>query len=86
MNEPYIGAQIQIAEIRNIVEALIKRGGFEKGSWEVKGYILEKIYENDYYDYYDYYGVYDPIWDLANALCSNKEENLNYSCGGQSNC
>ena len=73
MDEPYIDDQVQIEEIWNIVEALLKRGGFEKEPWEVKEHILEEIYENDYYDYY---GVYDPMKDLANVLWSNKEENL----------
>lgn len=73
MNEPYIDDQYQIEEIWKIVEAVIKRGGFDKEPWEVKEYILEEIYENDYYDYY---GVYDPMKDLANAICSNKAENL----------
>lgn len=73
MNEPYIDDQFQIEEIWNIVDALLKRGGFEKEPWEVKEHILEEIYENDYYDYY---GVYDPMKDLANAICSSKKENL----------
>ena len=71
--EPYIDDQIQIEEILKIIEALLKRGEFDKEPWEVKEHILKKIYENDYYDYY---GVYDPMRDLANALCSNREENL----------
>ena len=71
--EPYIDDQMQIEEIWNIVEALLKRGGFDQEPWEVKEHILEEIYENDYYDYY---GVCDPMRDLANAICSNKEENL----------
>lgn len=73
MDEPYIDDQVQIDEIWNIVEALLKRGKFDKEPWEVKEHILEEIYENDYYDYY---GVCDPMRNLANALCSNKEENL----------
>ena len=73
MLEPYIDDQFQIEEIWNIVEALLKRGGFEKEPWEVKQHILEEIYENDYYDYY---GVCDPMRDLANAICSSKAENL----------
>lgn len=73
MLEPYIDDQFQIEEIWNIVEALLKRGGFEKEPWEVKQHILEEIYENDYYDYY---GVCDPMRDLANAICSSKTENL----------
>ncbi len=73
MDEPYIDDQYQIEEIWNIVEALLKRGGFEKEPWEVKEHILKEIYDNDYFDYYD---VYDSMHDLANAICSNREENL----------
>lgn len=72
-DEPYIDDQVQIEEIWDIVEALLKRGGFEKEPWEVKEHILIKIYENDYYDYC---GVFDPMRDLANAICSDKKENL----------
>ena len=35
--------------------------------------MIEEIYENDYYDYY---GISDPMHDLANAICSNRKENL----------
>ena len=35
-DEPYIDDQVQIEEIWNIVESLLKRGGFEKEPWEVK--------------------------------------------------
>lgn len=73
MDEPYIDDQVQIEEIWNIVEALLKRGGFEKEPWEVKEKILVEIYDNDFYDYY---GVYDPMKDLANAICTTREENL----------
>ncbi len=72
-DEPYIDDQVQIEEIWNIVEALLKRGGFEKEPWEVKESILKEIYDNDFYDYY---GVYDPMKDLANAICTTREENL----------
>lgn len=73
MDEPYIDDQFQIEEIWNIVEALLKRGGFDKEPWEVKQHILEEIYENDFFDYY---GVYDPMKDLAGAICSSREENI----------
>lgn len=73
MDEPYIDDQYQIEEIWHIIEALLKRGGFEKEPWEVKKQILKAIYENDYYDYY---GVCDPMKDLADNLCSNQKENL----------
>ena len=73
MDEPYIDDQYQIEEIWNIVEALLKRGGFNKEPWEVKKSILEEIYDNGFYDYY---GVYDPMKDLANAICTSREEIL----------
>ena len=73
MHEPYIDDQFEIEEIWNIIKALLKRGGFEKEPWEIKEHILAEIYENDYYDYY---GVYDPMRDLADAICSDKKENL----------
>ena len=49
MDEPYIDDQYQIEEIWNIVEALLKCGGFDKEPWEVKKSILEEIYDNDFY-------------------------------------
>lgn len=55
------------------MEALLKCGGFEKEPWEVKESILKEIYDNDFYDYY---GVYDTMKDLANAICTTREENL----------
>lgn len=72
-DEPYIDDQVQIDEIWNIVEELLKHAGFEKEPWEVKENILEDIYDNDFYDYY---GIYDPMKDLANAICTTEEENL----------
>ena len=72
-DEPYIDDQVQIEEIWNIVQVLLKRGGFDKEPWEVKESILKEIYDNDFYDYY---GIYDPMKDLANAICTTREENL----------
>ena len=72
-DEPYIDDQNEINEIYEIVEALLKRGRFGEEPWEVKKHILQEIYENDYYEYY---GVYDPMKELANAICSTREENL----------
>lgn len=69
----FIDDQVEIEEIWKIIEALLKRGGFDQEPWEVKKEILEAIYENDYYDYY---GVCDPMRDLENAVCSNREEDL----------
>lgn len=71
--EPYIDDQWQIEEIWNICQALIKRGRFEEEPWDVKEQILRKIYENGLYNEY---GCYDPMNDLAEALCVSDEENL----------
>lgn len=71
--ERYIDDQYEIEEIWNISEALIKRGRFEEEPWKVKEEILTEIYKNDFYDMY---GCYDPMQDLANALCVTREENL----------
>ena len=60
-DEPYIDDQVQIGEIWNIVQALLKRGDFDKEPWEVKESILKEIYDNNFYDYY---GIYDPMKDL----------------------
>ena len=60
-DEPYIDDQVQIGEIWNIVQALLKRGDFDKEPWEVKESILKEIYDNDFYDYY---GIYDSMKDL----------------------
>ena len=60
-DEPYIDDQVQIGEIWNIVQALLKRGDFDKEPWEVKERILKEIYDNNFYDYY---GIYDPMKDL----------------------
>lgn len=73
MDEPYIDDQMEIEEIWKIIEALIKRGGFDMESWETKEEILKQIYEHDFFDYY---GVYDPMKDLSEEICSTREENL----------
>lgn len=73
MDEPYIDDQPEIDEVCDIVEALLKHGGFEKESWEVKKSILKEIYDNELYDCY---GVADPMMDLVNAICTTREENL----------
>ena len=42
--EPYIDDQIQITEIWEIVEELIRQGGLEKEPWDLKEKILQEIY------------------------------------------
>lgn len=45
-------------EIGNIIEALLKRGGFGKEPWEAKEHILRKIYENVLHTFY---GIHDAV-------------------------
>lgn len=71
--ESYIDDQLEIDEIWNISEALIKRGRFDEEPWKIRAEILTEIYENYFYDRY---GCYDPMQDLANAMCTTREENL----------
>lgn len=71
--EKYIDDQFEIEEIWNISEALIKRGRFAEEPWKIRVEILTDIYENYFYDWY---GCYDPMQNLANAMCTTREENL----------
>lgn len=71
--EKYIDDQFEIEEIWEISEALIKRGRFGEEPWKVKEEILTEIYQNEFYDRF---GCYDPMQDLANAICTTREENL----------
>ena len=63
--EPYIDDQLEIDEIWNLCEDMIKSGELKKEKWQVRKRIIGLIVENEYYDYY---GVYDPMHDLMEAL------------------
>ena len=81
--EPYIDDQLEIDEVWEICEALIKRGGLEQEDWQLRRRILKELVENDYYDYYS---CYDPLHDLVEHFCTEPWEYLELadmmeSCG-----
>lgn len=69
--EPYIDDQLEIDEIWNLCDDMIKSGKLQKETWQVRKRIIELIIENEYYDYYS---VYDPMHDLMETLLFNEEE------------
>lgn len=71
--EPYIDDQIQISDIWDICEELIKGGHLREEDWEVREEIIQKIADNEYYDEY---GVSDPMMDLIRELPQDREEKL----------
>lgn len=71
--EPYIDDQIEIEEIWDICEKMIKSGNLKKEPWEIRQRVLKSIIGGEYYDYY---GVYDPMKDLFQALLLTSEERI----------
>lgn len=70
--EPYIDDQIEINEIWNICEGIIKnRVELSSEPWSVRLEICKDIADHDFFDWY---GVYDPMTDLLNALCFNDDQ------------
>lgn len=69
--EPYIDDQIEIDEIYEIIEDVIKREVYKDAPWEVRKKILKEIADHEYYDEY---GVSDPMEDFMRALLKNDEE------------
>lgn len=74
--ERYIDDQLEIDEVWNICQALVKRGKFEEEDWELRKEILHNIISHGYYDCY---GCYDPIQELAANLYITKEETLEFA-------
>lgn len=70
---PYIDDQLEIDEIWNICEEVIKSGKLADEPWENRKRILSEIIKEEYFDYYS---VSDPMMDLMAALCLTPEENL----------
>lgn len=68
-----IDDQPEIEIIRNICEALIRIGTLEQEDWEVRKNVLTDIIRNKYYDYYS---CGDVMEELAEKLCTNREEYL----------
>lgn len=69
--EPYIDDQLEIEEIWDICEEMIKSGRLKKEPWQIRRRVIKSIIGGEYYDYY---GVYDPMKDLFNALLFTPQE------------
>lgn len=68
--------QLEIDEVWNICQALIKRGKFEEEDWTLrKGILCDMIA----HDYYDCYGCYDPIQELSEKLYITDEEEMEFA-------
>lgn len=64
---------MEIDEIYNICEEIIKSGKIEVEPWNIRKCILSEIVRGEYFDYY---GVSDPMMELMDALCLTPKENL----------
>jgi len=71
--EPYIDDQFELSMIWDICEEMIQSGSLKNESWDVRKRILTDIIENAYYEEYS---VYDPIYDLFQALSFTTEEKI----------
>ncbi len=71
--EKHIDDQQEIEGIRNIAETLIRSEQLKTEDWKVRKRVLEDIIKNRYYDHY---GCGDVMLQLAEKLCTNKEEHL----------
>ncbi|MDD4439826.1 MAG: hypothetical protein PHS04_17600 [Tissierellia bacterium] len=71
--EPYIDDQLEIDQIWNICEALVRHLKNNSESWDIRKRVLQDIVDNDGYDYY---GCIDPMTDLLEVLCNTGEEYL----------
>jgi len=70
---PYVDDQLEIDEIYDICEEIIKSGQMEAEPWNIRKRILSEIIRGEYFDYY---GVSDPMMDLMAALCLTPKESL----------
>jgi len=69
--ERYIDDQLEIDEIWEICDALVKYMKDNVEPWELRKIVLNDIIENEYYDYY---GCSDPMEDLLEVLCCEEDE------------
>lgn len=74
--ERYIDDQLEIEEVWEICEALVRRGGLEEENWEIRKKVLKDMVSHGYYDCY---GCYDPVKELAEKLFITPEEILEYA-------
>lgn len=71
-----IDDQPEIETIQKICEALIRSEKLEQEDWQVRKNVLTDIIQNEFYDYYS---CGDEMNELAEKLCTNKEEYLAYA-------
>lgn len=69
----YIDDQPELEEIQDICEALVRNGQLEQEEWGVRKKVLEDIIGNEYYNHYS---CDDAMSELAERLCTNREEHL----------
>lgn len=69
--EPYVDDQLEIDEIGDICEELIKELPDNPEEWTLRRKIVKEIIENEYFDYY---GCSDAMQELLAVLCTSKEE------------
>lgn len=76
LNNEYIDDQPEMDDIQDICEELIKSMSIQQEKWEARKKVLEDIVHNDYYDIF---GCSDIMLELADKLCTSKEEYLTYA-------
>lgn len=74
--ERYIDDQLEIDEVWNICEVLVKRDRFAEEDWKIRKKILKDIVSHEYYDRY---GCCDPIQKLAEKLYITDAEVLEFA-------
>lgn len=74
--EKYIDDQLEIDEVQDICQALIKRGKFEEEDWRLRKKILSEVIAHDYYERY---GCYDPVKELSEKLYITDVEALEFA-------
>ena len=68
--------RLEIDEISNICQALVKSGKLEEEDWEIRKEILREAVSHEYYGCY---GCYDPMKKLAEKLYITDEETLEFA-------
>ena len=71
--ESYIDDQIEISDIWEICEDMIKSGRLKNEPWHIRRSVIESIVEGEYYDEF---GVHDPLEELFHALMLTAEEKI----------
>lgn len=74
--ERFIDDQLEIDEVWEICQDLIRRGKFEEEDWRIRKKILREMVSHSYY--HDY-GCYDPVKELADKLYITDAEMLEFA-------